>query len=102
MPKRSSKAKPDVVQNARRVFDQVIEESESSASLTVIGNPGLLSQVMRAMGAKGGRIGGKRRLVTLTDERRKQIASDAAKARWAKAKPKEMPKTTIARSKKTA
>jgi hypothetical protein len=88
MPKRSSKPKLDVVQNARRVFDQVIEQTESSASLTVIGNPELLSQVMRAMGAKGGRIGGKRRLVTLTDARRKQIASDAAKARWAKVKGK--------------
>ena|SRR5258707_258061 len=88
MPKRSSK--PDVVQNARRVFDHVIEQTESSsASLMVIGNPDLLSQVMRAMGAKGGRIGGKRRLETLSDARRKQIASDAAKARWAKVKGKK-------------
>ena len=101
MPKRSSKAKLDVVQNARRVFDQVVEESESSASLTVIGNPDLLSQVMRAMGAKGGRIGGKRRLVTLTDERRKEIASSAAEARWAKAKPEESSKTATKKSKKT-
>jgi hypothetical protein len=80
MPKRSS-TKPDVVQNAKRVFDQVIQESES-ASLTVIGNPALLSQVMREMGARGGRIGGKRRLETLTDKRRSEIASQAAKARW--------------------
>jgi hypothetical protein len=89
MPKRSSKPRLDVVQNAKRVFDQVIEQTESSsASLMVIGNPDLLSQVMRAMGAKGGRIGGKRRLETLSDARRKQIASDAAKARWAKVKGK--------------
>jgi hypothetical protein len=81
MPKRSSKAKPDVVQNAKRVFDHVIEQTESM-SMTVIGNPALLSEVMREMGRRGGQIGGKRRLVTLSDERRKEIASQAAKARW--------------------
>jgi len=89
MPKRSSKGRQDVVQNARRVFDQVIEESESSESLTIIGNPALLSEVMRAMGRKGGKIGGKRRLVTMTQEQRKQVASGAAKARWAKVRAKE-------------
>jgi hypothetical protein len=36
---------------------------------------------MREMGRNGGRIGGQRRLVTMSDERRKQIASEAAKAR---------------------
>jgi len=93
MPKRSSKGRPDVVQNAKRVFDQVIEESESSVSLTVISNPSLLSEVMRAMGRKGGKIGGKRRLVTMTDERRREVASGAAKARWAKVRAKEARKT---------
>jgi hypothetical protein len=81
MPKRSSKAKPDDVQNAKRVFDHVIEQTESM-SMTVIGNPALLSEVMREMGRRGGQIGGKRRLVTLSDERRREIASQAAKARW--------------------
>jgi hypothetical protein len=81
MPKRTSTARPDVVQNAKRVFDHVIETTET-VSLT------LISQVMSEMGRKGGKIGGKRRLVTMTDERRSQVASDAAKARWAKAKAK--------------
>lgn len=76
MPKRTSKPKLDTVQNARRVVDFTIEESEMS--MTVI------SQVMSQMGRKGGKIGGKRRLETLTDKRRKEIASAAAKARWAK------------------
>ena len=39
---------------------------------------------MSAMGKKGGKIGGKRSLVTLTDEERKERALKAAKARWAK------------------
>jgi hypothetical protein len=41
---------------------------------------------MAEMGRKGGRIGGKRRLETLSDRRRRQIARNAARARWAKHK----------------
>jgi len=41
---------------------------------------------MAEMGRKGGRIGGKRRLETLSDRRRRQIARNAAKARWTKHK----------------
>jgi len=37
---------------------------------------------MAEMGRKGGKIGGKRKLVTLTPERRKEIAQKAANARW--------------------
>jgi hypothetical protein len=46
----------------------------------------IVQKVMREMGAKGGKIGGKRRLETMTDEQRKRSARKAAKARWAKAK----------------
>jgi len=35
------------------------------------------------MGKKGGKIGGKRSMVTLTDDQRKARALKAAKARWA-------------------
>jgi len=48
----------------------------------------LISQAMAEMGRKGGRIGGKRRLETLSDRRRSQIAREAAQARWAKKKKK--------------
>jgi hypothetical protein len=41
---------------------------------------------MAEMGRKGGLIGGKRRLVTLSDRRRTQIARQAAQARWSKKK----------------
>jgi hypothetical protein len=40
------------------------------------------------MGRKGGQIGGKRRLVTMTPAQRKKVAAKAAKARWGKAKNK--------------
>ena len=43
-----------------------------------------ISRVMAAMGRKGGRKGGKRRLDTMTAEQRSDIALKAARARWAK------------------
>ncbi len=45
-----------------------------------------ISRVMSAMGRKGGAIGGKRRLVTMTAEQRRAAAIKASKARWAKHK----------------
>lgn len=36
------------------------------------------------MGARGGRIGGKRRMETISPKRRKEIAQKAVAARWAK------------------
>ena len=68
-----------LVQNARRVFLESVESTET-VELTIV------QQVMREMGAKGGKIGGKRRLETMTDEQRRRSARKAAKARWAKAK----------------
>ena len=50
----------------------------------VVATPSLISQVMAEMGRKGGRIGGKRRLETMTDRQRSQVARKAAKARWGK------------------
>ena len=80
MPKRTrSTEKLDTVQNARRVFLEAVESTET-IELTIV------QKVMREMGSKGGKIGGKRRLETMTDEQRKRSARKAAKARWAKAK----------------
>ena len=45
-----------------------------------------LSRVMAEMGRKGGKIGGKRRLETLTPSERSRIAKKAAMARWKKPK----------------
>ena len=47
-----------------------------------------ISKYLSAIGKKGGLIGGKVRNDSLTPERRKEIAKDAAKARWDKQKPK--------------
>ena len=80
MQKRSSTPKLDTVQNARRVVLASIEQTEIEFSI--------VHQVMSAMGRKGGKIGGKRRLETLSDNRRSEIASQAAKTRWAN-KPKK-------------
>lgn len=82
MPKRISTSRLDTVQNARRVVLASVGEAEAPV------NRSLVSRVMAEMGRKGGRIGGKRRLVTLTGKRRSQIAAAAATARWAKKRKK--------------
>ena len=43
-----------------------------------------VSCVMAAMGRKGGKIGGKRRLTTMTAEQRREVALKGAKTRWAR------------------
>jgi hypothetical protein len=48
----------------------------------------LVSQIMAEMGRKGGKIGGKRRLKTMTPEERSCVAFQAARARWAKSQKK--------------
>jgi len=45
-----------------------------------------LSAYMAQLGQKGGRKGGKRRLVTMTPEERSAVALKAARSRWNKAK----------------
>ncbi len=80
MPKRTGTINNlDSVQNARRVVLESIASTEP-VGITVV------QQVMREMGSKGGKIGGKRRLETMTDEQRTRSARKAAKARWSKAK----------------
>jgi hypothetical protein len=80
MPKRTRNTETlDTVQNSRRVFLEAVESTET-VELTIV------QKVMREMGAKGGKIGGKRRLETMTDEQRRRSARKAAKARWAKVK----------------
>jgi hypothetical protein len=47
-----------------------------------------LSKVMRALGHRGGKIGGKRRMETMTPEQRSTVALKAARARWGKPRKK--------------
>jgi len=44
--------------------------------------PQSISEYMAAIGRKGGQIGGKRRLKTMTKAERSKVAAKAAKARW--------------------
>ena len=57
------------------------EEPATVPSVTSATN---LSEYMAAIGRKGGQIGGKRRLKTMTKEQRKRVAVKAARARWKK------------------
>jgi hypothetical protein len=86
MPKRISKPKLDAVQNARRVVLESVGEAIEAPQEADKPSRSLISQVMAEMGRKGGQIGGKRRLVTMTAHRRRQVAKQAARARWGKKK----------------
>jgi len=45
-----------------------------------------ISILMAEMGRKGGKIGGKRRMQTMTVKQRRKIAQKAARVRWDKTK----------------
>jgi hypothetical protein len=90
MPKRISKAKkktrvplePDANQLAYRIVQDSIAELAPEDNLTKT----QISQLMSQMGRKGGKIGGKRRMITMTPEQRSQVALKAAQTRWRKRK----------------
>jgi len=79
----------DPNQLAKWIVDQstsdhpVQEEAQPQAPPV---SPESLSQYMATIGRKGGQIGGKRRLKTMTREQRRKVAVKAAKARWKKSK----------------
>ena len=88
MPKRISKTKQprDVNQLAHRLVEMstadvppIIEPSPMASAIDV-------SRIMALMGRKGGQIGGKLRLQTMTAVQRSKVAKKAAKARWKKTK----------------
>jgi hypothetical protein len=63
----------------------IVEQSTAEVvPETPVQAPPNLSAYMSAMGRKGGMVGGKRRLVTMTPEARKKAAAKAAQARWGK------------------
>jgi len=61
--------------------EHILEPATSSSSTIP---PQNLSEYMAAIGRKGGQIGGKRRLKTMTKEQRRKVAAKAARARWKK------------------
>lgn len=81
MPKRVKQQKRSSDENeiAFQLVQRATQESESSPTV-----PQSISEYMAQIGSKGGKIGGKKRLKTMTPAQRKKIAKKAAKARWGK------------------
>ena len=94
MPKRSGKrakhpdAGLDTVQNARRVVDEALSRATTEPEPPLTFSRSTVSQVMAAMGRKGGKIGGKRRMETMTRAERSALGRMAVQTRWAKKKKK--------------
>jgi hypothetical protein len=81
MPKRIRTSQShDLAQAAFQMVHRLTPNDPAPARVT----PSDVSRVMAAMGRRGGQIGGKRRLTTMTPEARREAAQRAAKARWAK------------------
>jgi hypothetical protein len=91
MPKRISRdaRRPQDVNQAafemvRRATSEQVEADtpiETAAETPKLSKDDI-SRVMSVMGRKGGQIGGKRRLETMSKEQRRKIAAKAARARW--------------------
>jgi hypothetical protein len=62
------------------------EELAPTPPISAPASPMNISEYMAAIGRKGGQIGGKRRLKTMTKDERSKVAAKAAKARWKKAR----------------
>ena len=80
MPKRISKNPSDVNQAAYLMVHR--STGTEPAPVPRRASQSDVSRVMAAMGRKGGKIGGKRRMVTMTPEQRHDVAVRAARARW--------------------
>jgi hypothetical protein len=86
MPKRISTRPSDVNQAAFQMVQRSTAESEPEKpnKKPPRASKAEISRVMSAMGHRGGKIGGKASLVTMTPEERRERALQAAKARWSK------------------
>ncbi len=79
----------DSNQLAKWIIDQSTSEapaSEPDTNLQARKVPADISEYMAKIGREGGKIGGKRRMKTMTKEQRSKIAKKAAKARWKSSK----------------
>lgn len=80
MPNRSSKKRPrDINQLAKFIVDLSTGEAEDVQTAAPEKNAAAVE-----LGRLGGLKGGKARAAKLTDERKSEIASKAAAAKWAK------------------
>jgi hypothetical protein len=87
MPKRSSTRKPkeDFNQMAFRLVRELTSEDRPKAKealSSALDSPDVRKEIMREMGSRGGKKGGKARAASLSDAKRSEIAKKAAAARW--------------------
>jgi hypothetical protein len=78
----------DPNQLAKWIVDRSTTEESTPEQEKPVSVPSDLSAYMAAMGRRGGLVGGKRRLVTMTAAQRRKAAAKAARARWGKKAPK--------------
>lgn len=89
---RNGKYSPRMPKRLRKQTDpnqlaaSIVQEATTSRPSRNAVTKSEISRVMALMGRKGGRIGGKRRMVTMTATARREAAANAARARWAKVK----------------
>jgi len=84
-PKTKRSPEPDVNQLAHEQIRRLTEDhSEPIPALVILPKPSEseISRVMAELGRRGGKIGGKRRAASMTPERRREIALQAARKRW--------------------
>ena len=88
MPKQVKQdSKPtDVNEIAHRLVESSTQDRPAEPSQVPL--PANISDYFATIGRKGGQIGGKRRLKTMTKAERSKVAIKAAKARWKNAKSK--------------
>ena len=77
----------DPNQLAKWIVDRSTQETPEPKEIP--STPASLSEYMAAIGRKGGQIGGKRRLKTMTKEQRRTVATKAASIRWKKQRSKK-------------
>lgn len=85
MPEPSSKDRPpdDPNQAAKKVLDEMIDETETDAAEDQTRTkPKKKNPAAVSLGRLGGKKGGMVRAQRLSAERRKEIATNAARARW--------------------
>lgn len=82
MPKRIKQRGPDINEDAHQLLRRATGPDEPQAGPS----KAEISRVMSALGRKGGKVGGKRRLETMSKTQRTEAARKAAQTRWRKQK----------------
>lgn len=84
LKKRAPKLKSDPNEAAFNLVRRSTGDDDTPADL----QPAQISAYMAALGRKGGKVSGAKRMQNLTEDERKAIALKAARARWSKPRKK--------------